>query len=536
MASAVSEAPAGAHGHIFSRESSGFVRVGTPWRMLALNFANIGFTYIMFTLWTHPAVFPQSNLLVALGVAAGFAFFVNLLYAQFATIMPRTGGEYVWLSRTFHPAIGFACSFAGAVSQAFWVGIGGYWIGSYVLGPMLSAFGASSGNEGLASLGATFLDANTEFALGTICIVLFSAINLRGLRFYLRFQDWNWIIGIVTLIALAFVFLTSSHQDFVSGWDTYAAATGVPTVAGTFDLAATAGMPTGFSWMDTLGISGIIFVMAFASTAIGAEVRSPKRSQLYGAVGGIAAYMGAVFVLVLLIAKVVGLDFNQAVAWLSYNPPADTTVEAYPVFITYAGVLIHNGLLLAVVGAGLVLWSYFWLPSAQMIATRSMFAWSFDRLVPEKLSEVGEKSHAPWVAVVVTAVVAEVFLFFYWQHVFSFLQPALAYNILFFVASLAGVVFPYLKKTRPLFEASGVAYRIAGIPVLTICGLVGLVWFGLGTYFMITVDALYLNTKEGLLTTAAQFVIPFVIFFAAKWYRSRQGIDLDATFSEIPPE
>ena len=538
MAQAVDTPPAlGSHGQIFSRESSGFVRVGTPWRMLALNFANIGFTYIMFTLWADPAVFPQSNLIVSILVAFGFAIFFNLLYAMFATIMPRTGGEYVWLSRTFHPSIGFACSFAGAVSQAFWVGVGGFWIASLVLSPMLTAFGATTGNATLSSWGATFGEPNVQFALGTFCVILFSLINLRGLRTYLRFQDINWVVGAVTLVALAAVFLTATHQDFVTGWDKYAAATGVPTVDQTFALAAAGGMPTGFSLADTLGISGIIFLMAFASTSIGAEVRTPKRTQLYGAVGGVIAYTGAVLVLVLLIAKVVGLDFNTAVSWLSYNPPADgTTIEAYPVFITYAGVIIDNGLMLALVGFGMVLWSYFWLPSAQMIATRSMFAWSFDRLVPEKISEVHPRYHAPWVAIIITAIVSEVFLVLYWQKVFSFLQPALAYNIVFLVASLAGIVFPYLGRTRALFESSSMNYRIAGIPLMSICGFVGAVWFAMGTYFMLTNDLLALNTPQGLATTGLQFAIPFVLFFVAKAYRARQGIDLNATFSEIPPE
>ena len=36
---------------LFSRESSGLVRVGSPWRMLLLNVANIGVVYIMFTYW-----------------------------------------------------------------------------------------------------------------------------------------------------------------------------------------------------------------------------------------------------------------------------------------------------------------------------------------------------------------------------------------------------------------------------------------------------------------------------------------------------
>ena len=111
--------PAQGSSQIFSRESSGLVRVGSPWRMLLMNVANVGVVYIMFTYWAFPAIFPQSNLLVAIPIAAALALPFNLLYGMFASIMPRTGSEYVFLSRTFHPAIGFMASFAAAMSQAF---------------------------------------------------------------------------------------------------------------------------------------------------------------------------------------------------------------------------------------------------------------------------------------------------------------------------------------------------------------------------------------------------------------------------------
>ena len=142
MSEAVIEpgAVASAPGQVFSRESSGFVRVGSPWRMLLLNVANVGVVYIMFTYWAHPAVFAQSNLLVAIPIAAAFALPFNLLYGMLSSIMPRTGSEYVFLSRTFHPAIGFMASFAAAMSQSFWVGIGGSWIAQFVLGPMFSSY------------------------------------------------------------------------------------------------------------------------------------------------------------------------------------------------------------------------------------------------------------------------------------------------------------------------------------------------------------------------------------------------------------
>ena len=60
---------------VFSRRATGLVRLGTPWRIIVLNFANIGLTYVMFTYWITPAVFPQSNLYLSLLIAGNRTFF-----------------------------------------------------------------------------------------------------------------------------------------------------------------------------------------------------------------------------------------------------------------------------------------------------------------------------------------------------------------------------------------------------------------------------------------------------------------------------
>lgn len=538
MTEAVARPAAGAQtaGQIFSRESSGLVRIGSPWRMLLLNVANVGVVYIMFTYWTFPAVFPQSNLLVAIPIAAALALPFNLLYGMFATIMPRTGSEYVFLSRTFHPAIGFMASFAAAMSQAFWVGIGGYWIAQFVLGPLFSSYGLVSGNQTIADIGAWANDPTTWFIFGTVFIVLMAGLNILGLRAYLRFQDVNWVIGALTGILLLIIFFTATQTAFQSGFDVYAVAAGIPTYQQTLDLAQKGGMPTGMTIGDTLGIIPIIWLIAWASTYMGGEVRTPMKTQLRATVGGMLLYGGIALVLFFAIAQPVTAQFNQALSWLSYNPPADTTVEAYPVFMLYAGVLIKNVVVFLLVGAGLVLWSYLWLPSAMLISTRAMFAWSFDRIVPEKLSEVHPRYNSPWVAVLVVAVIAEAFLILYHVGVFKFLTPALAYYFVFWLVALCGVAFPFLGRTRSLFEASSVNWRLAGVPVMSICGAFGLFYFTVGLYFMLTNDLLFLNSPQQLATTALQFIVPLVIFFAAREYRRRQGVPIDAAFREIPPE
>jgi basic amino acid/polyamine antiporter, APA family len=265
-------------------------------------------------------------------------------------------------------------------------------------------------------------------------------------------------------------------------------------------------------------------------------VRTPAKTQLRATVGGMLLYAGIAWVLMLAISKSVSLDFNQAATWLSYNYAGEESIELAPHFLLYTGLLVQSTPLFILVAIGLVIWAYFWIPSAMMISTRAMFAWSFDRLAPERLAAVHPRYNSPYVAVIVVAILAEAFLIAYHNGIFEFLAPALAYQFVFMLTALAGVVFPYLKRTKPLWEASPVNWRFGGIPVMTICGVIGVVYFGLALYFMMTEDLLFLNTPNQLWTTGAQFAIPLVVFFVVRAFRRSRGVDIDAAFKQIPPE
>ena len=171
----------------------------------------------------------------------------------------------------------------------------------------------------IAAIGAWASEPTTHFIFGTVFIVLMAALNIRGLRAYLRFQDINWVVGAITGVLLLAVFLLASNTVFQAGFDRYAAATGVPGYQATLDLAASSGMPTGITLTDTLGIIPIIWLVAWASTYIGGEVRTPTKTQLRATVGGMLLYAGIAWVLFFAISTAVTVDFNQALAWVSYN-------------------------------------------------------------------------------------------------------------------------------------------------------------------------------------------------------------------------
>ena len=59
------------------------------------------------TLGFAPAAFPGSNVMVAYILAAIVMFFFGWVYLSLTVAMPRSGGDYVWVSRMLHPSIGF---------------------------------------------------------------------------------------------------------------------------------------------------------------------------------------------------------------------------------------------------------------------------------------------------------------------------------------------------------------------------------------------------------------------------------------------
>jgi amino acid transporter len=526
------------HGEVFSRRATGLVRLGTPWRILILNFANIGLTYIWFTYWITPGVFPQSNLFLSLVVAGtGVAVFATVL-AAFSSSFPRSGGEYVYVSRTLHPSIGFACSVAAALSQCFWIGIGGLWIANLVLSPVFAAMGAATGTSTFTDWSGSLAKPGAGFIFGTIGIILCVLINLGGLKRYFRFQAISFVVGVGTFLVLIGVFLFSSHNDFVHGLNKLAAsAGGSPDAYNQLQAGAEkGGMPSGITFHDTLGIFAVTWLLAFASTYIGGEVRSPRRTQLIGTVGGSVVYTVVAILLLAAICIPVTLDFNSAATWMNYNGDYYKILPLDPTFVTWGAALVSNTPLLIIVGAGLVVWSFFWLPSAMIIATRAMFAWSMERLMPAKLSEVSPKTNAPWVATLTVAVIAELFLIAYWQDWFTFLTPFLAYSVVFLTVSIAGIVGSYRRSTREMFAKAGWDKRVLGMPIVALCGVVGVFYWGVALYMAMSVDALALNTTKQILLTAGQFVVPFVLFFAVAAWRSSRGIKLQAAYAELPPE
>src|ERR1035437_10658265 len=122
---------------LFVRQSSGLVRdIGTRDTIFyGLNAITIAYVTFTMTSWAfYPgASYEWSTVLTTVG-----AIGVGVVYALLAGVYPRSGGEYVFLSRIVRPDLGFVVSFVQTFWYIFYFGVDGAFFSIYGLAPMFS--------------------------------------------------------------------------------------------------------------------------------------------------------------------------------------------------------------------------------------------------------------------------------------------------------------------------------------------------------------------------------------------------------------
>jgi len=174
-----------------------------------------------------------------------------------------------------------------------------------------------------------------------------------------------------------------------------------------------------------------------------------------------------------------------------------------------------------------------------LCAIRYIFSWSFDRVVPTKLSEVS-RFRTPWITAIIAFVATELMLLLY---VFTGVIGAMVNVSLLIVpvaigAGLCAVILPYRKKAW--FESASpfIQKKLGSVPIITIVGLitaVGSVIFTVAVVIFPQVTG-FPVTALNLEFMVGYFMLGVVIFYLARFFRKKEGIDILLNFAAIPPE
>ena len=133
---------------LFTRKATGLVREARPTDALFYNvmWASVALAIAFYWL-LYGFAYQGSNVWVAFLIAACLGVPGAFLYAMLAQIMPRTGGDYVFNSRSLHPSIGFAGNFSYCVWLAVIYGVYTTYLATYgfgAFGRMMAGFTGSS--------------------------------------------------------------------------------------------------------------------------------------------------------------------------------------------------------------------------------------------------------------------------------------------------------------------------------------------------------------------------------------------------------
>jgi len=510
---------------VFTRASSGLVRQVSTRDTIYYGAMAITIAYMVFIVTAWPS-YPGSSMELATLLVTIGGVLLGVVYALFASVYPRSGGEYVFLSRVVHPSVGFVISFIQAFWYAFYFGLNGAFFAIYGLAPLFIVLGLQWHSSGLTSAGTWFSSHNGIFTMGSLMILFIGYMVYRGMHGFFRMQRWAGLfaLGSVLLTIVLLILGSTGVLHFAANFNAIAG-------SGAYAAVEKAGSAPGFSELATLNFMvwpafSILFSVNMVSFS--GEVKNVRRGPLIGIVGSMIVTGVLMIVLMYFGRHAFGDRFLNAA-------PTSAKVPVPPFLNVFTSILANNGFLTILISLWVVFVIPFALGSNVIYSSRAMLAWGLDGVAPGPFANVSERRHTPVFAIITLVLLAEVALaIFTYTTLVAILSGFLGFAIAFLVVCIAGVFFPFTH--RETLERSPANIKVAGIPLMTICGVLAAPFIAFIAYRTAVDKALGANAHISLIVNGILIAIGFAWFYALRWYRKTRGEDVDHRFKEIPIE
>jgi APA family basic amino acid/polyamine antiporter len=530
---------------VFRRKASGLVRY---WGFFDLFVYNVFPSMLLLAGYAYlysqgPWAFPGGSMPVAilLGGLLGTPLFVG--YAMLGVTMPRSGGDYVFQSRTIHGSVGFMSMMAMALSLFVWIALMGVWLGTFGLSPGLVSLGLYLNSPELISSGLWFstpLGAYVSMlVVNTLSFVLFVA----GMSTALRLQRFCYFIS---LIGVGFAIIQGLLYDkatFLARFNAVQSQLGGAVYDDIVKAAHNAGFipDFSFSWYQTLALMPLVWlVLAWVMWGLlnlGEVKEATNFKKMTAAVLGSLWFNTILMLLVVIgLLQAVGQEFMAYVGWGFYT--GSITYPVQPWFSFFLDILGPSVIPAIFITVTMALTAFFQDWCDYVGGSRIMLAASLDRALPDRIGHVSDKYHQPMniglVYLIVPLFVTYAYLFtpFYF---YTLTLSAIA-SVFMFFTSVSFMVFPFLPRMTDTWNASPASkYKIGGIPVIVLCGLEGIIFNAILIFYEFHETNLLMNSQLGVVGFAALFIGLFALWWIA-WVRwRRKGLDLSLSYREVPP-
>ena len=538
------KAPAG---ELFVRCASGLTRTVSPWSALVYAFVCPTMTFAFLYYVQEQTLYTGAN-----GWLTSFTILllmpVALIYVFMSLSMPRSGGEYIYVSRILHPLLGFIACWALTFVGINWSGLLSQWAVNWGLGNFFLAEGLATKNATLISWGkylsittpdnrlVIWIIASLILASAFLVMALGTRAVMRAMWVVLVFQ---WLM-LITFIGVSLFLGGRAHT--IAGFEKVQGIKWSEVTAAVHTVSGGAGLPA-FTLVATLA-AGLVFVnlSTLGSTYaanISGEIKKVNKAMPLAMVGSMFLF----FVYWIVFSRVadygIGANTIRSLAFIESQGQASSMLGTFPLVSYMVVWMTQNWFLVALAGPlGFLVATWGGILGLSFGPVRNLFAFSFDGLLPawvNKVSRNGSPNRAVLVAFVIAWVVLTVATFTTW---YSFITYTVTiWMVGWVLLGIAALVFPWVRKD--IFEKSPqlVQSKLLGVPWISILGALGIIVSGISLYAtFLSGTTPVMNTKNLAWTAAISVLLPIVIYFIATISQRRKGVPMDVRFKTVPPD
>lgn len=517
---------------VFIRESSGLLKQVNLLDAVMLNIGNMSAGVALFES-ISPYINSSNNPTIGgpggvlwLASILGFIFSIPqlIVYTIMTRKIARTGGDYVWISRSLNGALGVIMALSIMIESVAYFALVAFFSGSSI-NAVLSTIGSLDNSQFLISLAQNvFVDpyGNLTFMQKAIFYGISAAFFIAVILINIFRAKWGYsivtVLGIFSFasLILAMLVIAVNLPHFSSSISPFLSSFGISVPSNvTYSI-----IPRTINWSYTLLLLPIFALYTYpwmqAGPAVAAEFKNTQK-------------IARLNLLLALVATgiVVTLGFFEmdvaAGYYFNYYAYASFVYNFWTVAIALAG----NPILQWILGLGTIFWNFYVLAYGVIVFSRYVFALSFDRVLPEKFAQVN-KYGSPVYAHLLDLSITLLFLLvpvFSTEAAVSLYGATILGALYFFIVSIAGAVYGFKNR----------------IGVLSITGVISAGYFAYLTYEAGVNPIFGFNSVVDNIPITKIFVfsviIASVLVYILSWYfNKRKGIDINIAFKEIPPE